>query len=97
MVLDNILQPYLCVNEEYEPDTTGIFEQLSSPQFTSTILLLRDVFTVAQPLTLVLQKSVVSLCLTDIPVYLNKPYTSLEKLQSCKESRPHFTLKNSRK
>ena len=26
-------------------------------------------------------------------MYLNKLYTSLEKLRSCKESRPHFTLK----
>ena len=62
----------LCINEQSEPDTMGIFEQLSSPQFISTILLLQDVFTVVQPLNLVLQKSVVSLCLADIPVYLNK-------------------------
>ena len=83
----------VCVNEQIEPDAMGIFEQLSSPQFISTILVLRDVFTVVQQLKLVLQKSVASLCLADIPVYLYKSYSSLEKLKSCKESRPHFTLK----
>ena len=71
----------------------GIFQQLSSPQFISTTLLLQDVYTVVQPLNLVLQKSVVSLCLADTPVYLNKSYTSLEKPKSCKDGRPHFTLK----
>ena len=75
----------------------GIFKQLSSPQFISTILLLRIVFTVLQPLNLVLQKGVVSLCLADIPVYLNKSCTSLEKLKFCKESRPHFTFKKFKK
>lgn len=75
----------------------GIFEQLSNPQFISTILLLPDVFTVAQPLNLVLQESIVSLCLADIPVYLYMSYTSLEKTKSCKESRPNFTLKKLRK
>ena len=75
----------------------GIFEQLSNPQFISTILLLPDVFTVAQPLNLVLQESIVSLCLADIPVYLYMSYTSPEKTKSCKESRPHFTLKKLRK
>ena len=75
----------------------GIFEQLSNPQFISTILLLPDVFTVAQPLNLVRQESIVSLCLADIPVYLYMSYTSLEKTKSCKESRPHFTLKKLRK
>ena len=56
-------------------------------------MLLRNVFTVVQPLNLALQKSVVFLCLVDIPVYLNKSYTSLKKPKPCKESRLHFIIK----
>lgn len=37
-------------------------------------------FTEVQPLNLVLQKCVVSLCLADVPVYSNKSHTSLEKV-----------------
>ena len=57
-------------------------------------MLLRDVFTEVQPLNLVLQKCVVSLCLADVPVYSNKSHTSLEKVFHFKTA---FHLKKSRK
>ena len=60
------------VNKRNEPDAIGTFEQLSSLQYISTILLLRDLFIAVQPLNLALHKSIVNLRLADIPVYLNK-------------------------
>lgn len=68
-----------------------------SPHFVATILLLRDVFTVVQPLNLVLQKSIVVLCLADIPVYLNKSYSAFEKLKSCNVTRPYLPSQSFKK
>ena len=70
-----------CVNERKEPDALGIFVEVSSKSFLATILMLRDVFAGIQPLNLVLQKAGESLCLADIPVYLDKTISSLEKLR----------------
>jgi len=71
----------VCVNERKEPEATGIFAEITDETFIATILMLRDVFEAVQPLNLVLQKGDGSLCLADIPVYLNKTLQGLKKLE----------------
>ena len=44
-------------------------------RFLATIIMLCDLFASIEPLNLVLQKAAGSLCLTDIPVYLEKAIT----------------------
>ena len=77
-----------CVNGRKEPDVLGIFQEISE-RLLATILMLHDVFAVIQPLNLVLQKAGGSLCLTDIPVYLEKTINSLEKFKTASK-RSHF-------
>ena len=68
-----------CVNERKEPDALDTFVQITSPKFLTTILILHDVFVGVQPLNLAHQKSGKSLALADIPVYLDKTMSFLEK------------------
>ena len=82
-----------CVNKRKEPDALGIFVEITSPEFLATILMLCDIFTGVQPLNLALQKSGESLILDDIPVYLDKTMSFLEKLMSANK-RPFFTKPN---
>ena len=82
-----------CVNKRKEPDALGIFVEITSPKFLATILMLCDIFTGVQPLNLALQKSGESLILDDIPVYLDKTMSFLEKLMSANK-RPFFTKPN---
>ena len=55
--------------------------------------MLHDAFAGAQPLNLPLQKSGESLVLADIPVYLDKTMSFLEKLK-CAYKRPFFAKEN---
>ena len=55
--------------------------------------MLHDIFTGVQPLNSALQKSGESLALADIPVYLDKIISFLEKLKS-ENKRPIFTKPN---
>ena len=71
-----------CVRERKEPDALSIFVETTSAKFLATILMLHDTFTGVQPLNLTLQKSGKSLILVDIPVYLNRTMSFLEKLKS---------------
>ena len=78
-----ILSAYsTCVSERKEPDAIGIFQEVSSKRFLAIILILHDVFAAIQSLNLVLQKAGHSLCLADIPVYLEKTINSLDKLKT---------------
>ena len=52
-----------CVNERKETDALGIFVEITSSKFLSTILVLRDVFAGVQPLNLALHKTGESLAL----------------------------------
>ena len=61
-----------------EPDVLGIFQEMSSKRFLTTILMLHDVFAAIQSLNLVPQKARGSLCLADIPVYLEITINSLD-------------------
>ena len=70
------------VSERKEPDAIGIFQEVSSKRFLAIILMLHDVFAAIQSLNLVLQKAGDSLCLADIPVYLEKTTNSLDKLKT---------------
>ena len=78
-----------CVSKRKEPDALGIFLKIASPRFLATILMLHDVFAGVQPLNLVLQKSGESLILADIPVYLDKTMSFLEKLKSANRTKDH--------
>ena len=66
---------------------------ITSPQFLATILMFCDIFAGVQLLNLALQKSGESLVLADIPVYLDKTMSFLEKLKSANK-RPFFTKPN---
>ena len=78
-----------CVNERKEPDTLGIFQEISPKRFLATNLILHDVFAAIQSLNLILQKVGGSLCLADIPVHLKKTINSLDKLKTASQ-RSHF-------
>ena len=82
-----------CVNKRKEPDALAIFVEITSPKFLATILMLHDIFTGVQLLNSALQKSGESLALADIPVYLDKTISFLEKLKS-ENKRPIFTKPN---
>ena len=71
-----------CICERREPDALSMFVETTSPKFLATISMLHDTFTGVQPLNLTLQKSGKSLILVDIPVYLNRTMSFLEKLKS---------------
>ena len=70
----------VCLNERKEPESLGLFTEIKDEEFTATILMLRDVLDAVQPLNLVLHKGDGSLCLSDLPIYLNKTLLALEKL-----------------
>ena len=89
----NLAALSVCVNERKEPDALGVFNEITSPRFMATILMLRDVFSAVQPLNLTLQKGHGSLCLADLPFYLERTLNSLEKLIST-PNRHHFTKEN---
>ena len=71
-----------CGNLRKEPDACGIFVAITSPKFLATILMLCGIFSGVQPLNLALQKSGELLVLADIPLYLDKTMSFLEKLKS---------------
>ena len=79
-----------CTNKSKEADALGIFVEITLLKFLATSLMLYDTFVGVQPLSLVLQKSGESLVLADIPVYLDKTMSFLEKLKSANK-RPFFT------
>ena len=79
-----------CTNKRKEADALGIFVEITLLKFLATSLMLYDTFVGVQPLSLVLQKSGESLVLADIPVYLDKTMSFLEKLKSANK-RPFFT------
>ena len=62
------------------PEALGLFPEIEDEELTATILMLSDVSDAARPLNLVLQKGDGSLCLSDLPMYLNKTLLALEKL-----------------
>ena len=72
----------VCVNGCSEPEATRIFAEIIDGTFIATILMLRDVSKAVQSLNLVLQKGGGSLCLADIPVYVNKTLQRLKKLEN---------------
>ena len=71
-----------CGNLRKEPDACGIFVAITCPKFLATILMLCGIFAGVQPLNLALQKSSELLVLADIPLYLDKTMSFLEKLKS---------------
>ena len=71
-----------CGNLRKEPDACGIFVAITCPKFLATILMLCGIFAGVQPLNLALQKSGELLVLADIPLYLDKTMSFLEKLKS---------------
>ena len=72
----------VCVNEHSEPGVLGIFSEITDRTFIATILMLRDISETVHPLNLILQKGDGSLCLADVPVYINKTLQGLKKLQN---------------
>ena len=68
-----------CLNERNDPKSLDLFLSLRNQESMATILMLRDIFESVQPLNLALQKGDGTLCIADIPVYLNSAITGLEK------------------
>ena len=73
------------MNDRKGPEALGFFTEIKDEEFTATILMLCDLFDAMQPLNLVLQKGDGSLCLSDLPVYLNMTLLALEKLHDEKK------------
>ena len=71
----------VCVNEHSEPAVLGIFSEITDRTFIATILMLRDISEAVHPLNLILQKGDGSLCLADVPVYINKTLQGFKKIR----------------
>ena len=82
-----------CVNKRKGPDSVGIFVEITSLKFLATILMLCDVFAGVQLLNVALLKSDESLVLANIPVYLEKTISFLEKFK-CANKKPFFIKLN---
>ena len=67
-------------NERWESEAMGLFTALAEEEFLATLLLYRDIFDAIAPLNLALQKSHVSLCLSDVKTYIDKTQDILKKL-----------------
>ena len=46
----------VCLNERKEPEALGLFTEIKDEEFTTSILMLRDIFDAVHPLNLVIQK-----------------------------------------
>ena len=54
----------VCLNERKEPEALGLFTEIKDEEFTTSILILRDIFDAVHPLNLVIQKGDGLLCLS---------------------------------
>ena len=82
-----------CYNERKEGEALGLFIQVTSSEIIATILMLLDVFSAISPLVLSLQSSQSSICLSDIPTYVEKTVTQLDGILN-DTNRKYFTPEN---
>ena len=82
-----------CYNERKEGEALGLFIQATSSEMIATILMLLDVFSAISPLTFSLQSSQSSICLSDIPTYVEKTVRQLDNILTNTE-RQYFNTTN---
>ena len=78
----------VCYNERKEPEALGLLLLLYKPTILATILMLLEVFECTAPLGLALQKGAGTLCLSDIPTYVE---LTISQLVFAKETKKWMT------
>ena len=63
MVIKFLIALTVCLNKRKEPEALGLFTEIKDEEFTTSILMLRDIFDAVHPLNLVIQKGDGLLCL----------------------------------
>ena len=71
-----------CYNKRREPEALGLLLQLCKPPIIASILMLLETFECSDPLGLVLQKRDGSICLSDLPTYIEMMEHQLSKAKT---------------
>ena len=69
-------------NKRWEPEALGLLLQLCKPPIIASIWMLLETFECSDPLGLVLQKRDGSICLSDLPTYIEMMEHQLSKAKT---------------